>query len=695
MNFNFLVGLLFFFTFSLFSQQQIQHLSGPFGGTVEDLSVSSNGDLYAGAYPFAFIYSDGLYKSTDKGATWSELKNSSGRFQVLSILNAKNGDIWIGTYYGGILFHSTDKGQTWENKANGVDGGMCWALTEDTSGNIIAGTPIGIYKTVDNGNNWNFLSSPNALSFALDKNGNIYAGSYSGGLFKSTNNGNSWIKNSNFPNLTVPVIFIDSVSNNVYCGSGYYSNGNGVYRSTDNGSTWINIGLQGKSITGLVKNSAGYLIAGARDKDSSLFISSNEGLSWEKSGQGLKVEISRLRADEKGHLYACSENEGVFKSTDGGITFSLIGLPIAKTSSIQISKNGNYIFTATYSGIQRYDRIKKVWENKFPKIIKDITIANDDVLYAATYFEGVYRSSDAGENWQLMAFKGHSTETILSINDSVLVLACDSRYYISRDAGQSWDTTSINYTENSNAIYYDKVNGRLFLTAKDKIFYSTDQGENFTSIASPSTMIYKHGLAADKNGNLYYVSQIVPSSMYKINYPYNGSWTIEFQDASSVYSDENTNLIAGAHDGVYSYNSNSNSWDLMFNENMPFLSVLDMKKSSGSLLLATDSYGVYEIENFTGIKDKLIQNFSHILIQNYPNPFNPSTRINYQIPERGNVTIKVFDILGNELKTLVNELKEKGEYEITFDAKDFASGIYIYQIKSGNFFSSRKMTLIK
>jgi hypothetical protein len=83
------------------------------------------------------------------------------------------------------------------------------------------------------------------------------------------------------------------------------------------------------------------------------------------------------------------------------------------------------------------------------------------------------------------------------------------------------------------------------------------------------------------------------------------------------------------------------------------------------------------------------------LSQNYPNPFNPSTIINYQIPQDGFVTLKIYDILGKEVKTLVNEQKTIGRYEVKFDASDLASGIYIYQLKVNEFVLSKKMLLVK
>ncbi len=89
--------------------------------------------------------------------------------------------------------------------------------------------------------------------------------------------------------------------------------------------------------------------------------------------------------------------------------------------------------------------------------------------------------------------------------------------------------------------------------------------------------------------------------------------------------------------------------------------------------------------------------------QNYPNPFNPSTTIRYNIPtviasetkQSQLVTLKVYDVLGNEVATLVNEEKPAGSYEVKFNATGLSSGIYLYKIQSGNFVDTKKMTVIK
>ncbi len=97
----------------------------------------------------------------------------------------------------------------------------------------------------------------------------------------------------------------------------------------------------------------------------------------------------------------------------------------------------------------------------------------------------------------------------------------------------------------------------------------------------------------------------------------------------------------------------------------------------------------------TDVEDELISPENFALYQNYPNPFNPSTKIVWQSPVSGWQTLKVYDVLGNEVATLVNEYREAGRNEVTFDAGSLSSGLYIYTLRNGKFISSRKMMLIK
>jgi len=94
-------------------------------------------------------------------------------------------------------------------------------------------------------------------------------------------------------------------------------------------------------------------------------------------------------------------------------------------------------------------------------------------------------------------------------------------------------------------------------------------------------------------------------------------------------------------------------------------------------------------------KEEKLQPDEFKLENNYPNPFNPSTNIHYEIPNDGLVTLKVYDELGREVKTLVNQYLSKGRYDINFNADNLASGIYFYRLQSGSFISTKKMLLLK
>ena len=99
----------------------------------------------------------------------------------------------------------------------------------------------------------------------------------------------------------------------------------------------------------------------------------------------------------------------------------------------------------------------------------------------------------------------------------------------------------------------------------------------------------------------------------------------------------------------------------------------------------------YNQINFDGTKLPISYNLS----QNFPNPFNPATTINFQIPQTGFVALKIYDILGKEVATLVNEQKPQGRYSVNFDASRLASGVYIYQLRVNDYVSSKKMMLLK
>ncbi|MCJ7554475.1 MAG: T9SS type A sorting domain-containing protein [Ignavibacteriaceae bacterium] len=136
--------------------------------------------------------------------------------------------------------------------------------------------------------------------------------------------------------------------------------------------------------------------------------------------------------------------------------------------------------------------------------------------------------------------------------------------------------------------------------------------------------------------------------------------------------------------------------------------------SSNPFILTAPSAGTYTVNagfkspsfkwgttsaiiNVSGIDEELIGSNPNTfeLYSNYPNPFNPSTKIRYAIPQTSFTVLKVYDITGTEVMTLVNEERPAGIYEVNFDAVDLASGTYIYQLQAGNYSEAKKMILLR
>lgn len=109
------------------------------------------------------------------------------------------------------------------------------------------------------------------------------------------------------------------------------------------------------------------------------------------------------------------------------------------------------------------------------------------------------------------------------------------------------------------------------------------------------------------------------------------------------------------------------------------------------VILKTNTGGLLAVE-----QDKIKNKPSNFFLsQNYPNPFNPSTKINFSIPQTRFVTLKIYDIIGKEISTLINEEKPAGNYEVEFNGSNLSSGVYFYKIKAGSFINTKKFVLIK
>ncbi len=292
----------------------------------------------------------------------------------------------------------------------------------------------------------------------------------------------------------------------------------------------------------------------------------------------------------------------------------------------------------------------------------------------------IFNTSDGGNSWNIVAPE-NIPETLPDVpeqptasnrwvvgDSSIWFSTNQGRVFRSTNRGQSWTAANVGLGQtNVYASFQDDLNGLATAPLKSKkIAKTTDGGVSWV-------IIEEHELP--KNAVLFHVYGTDSTYMY---------FSAEFGKILSSgdgYGFTNNNGITFELEGDIPFNgltfiNDSTGWMGNSANNKIY-------KWTGPIITAVDETSLGNIpKNFT-------------LSQNYPNPFNPSTIISYSIPNSGFVTVKIYDILGREIQTLVEYNQLAGEYSISFDAAGLAGGIYFYTLKAGPFEQSLKMLLLQ
>ncbi|MDP2302626.1 MAG: T9SS type A sorting domain-containing protein [Ignavibacteria bacterium] len=694
-----LVLMICLFTNYISAQQLIwKHTGGPMGGIVGDIAINSLGEIYAGVYPFDIEYS-GLYKSTDNGDDWFKVETQFEDFEVYAIYITKEDHIWIGTNFQGRIYRSTDNGVTWENKRNGYNTGECWAFGQSKEGVMFAGDGqyIQLYRSTDYGENWEFSANLRPLVFATDSNNIVYAGTHDG-LFATTDNGLTWAQNNFLSNIPVSSILIDS-NNNIYCGTGYYNNGNGVFYSNDGGQTWAQLGLAGKIVLSLAFDSQGNLYAGT--KEDGLYKTTDLGQTWEQYNKGLyRKEVFRLKLNKQNDIFIGSENEGVFRSTNNGESFEHIGLPISSIENIVIIDD-SLIFCATPSGIQKYNRINNKWENKGLQKIYSVAKNENNYLFVGTFDEGLLYTTNLGENWVQTSLTPDSLLTIWNVasTNTYIFAQTERNFRISSDLGTTWEIfpfrswwrTSGMFL-NEDTLYFTSI----FSSLNHSLRRSFSNFTTFDSLLSGFSMVGLNGIWVHNN-YIFLADGMSSGGIYK-SFDFGLTWSkiINNKNMRTIFVSKNNKLLAAGIDSLY-YSSNfGNTMHIIESPLKPNNYVNEIEEDrNGKIFFGTYNEGLFEVDILASVQEtsSIVNNYK--LNQNYPNPFNPVTNIKFSIPKSDVVKIKVYDILGKEIQTLLNEYKTTGRYEVEFNASNLPSGIYFYRMVSGNYSEAKKMILLR
>ena len=378
--------------------------------------------------------------------------------------------------------------------------------------------------------------------------------------------------------------------------------------------------------------------------------------------------------DADGILYLAHFGQGVYRSSDSTALWEPInnGLnTLQARSAYQLLLSGNELYVATTDGIYKSTDGGESWISKSDGIqigpgalyLFTRSIFEDDGTLFTGAWSGIYLSTDGGDSWEATNITGEGIMPGFFINHNGILFAARESInypngYLSTDGGLTWEPlTSISLP----AITFLSEPPDLWAGTIGGVWLSSDDGTSWTNRSE--------GLSPDP----YNTSIIRVNGTLVTSVKFGGS---------GIYSSTNDGLL----------------WE-NFGAGLPFLNSIEKLIVYGDKIIAATSDGLWQrdtSEVAVGIESA--ENFlpeAYELSQNYPNPFNLSTYIQYSIPEAGPVTLKIYDLLGKQVKILDDGIKTAGKKRAVFRAADLASGIYLYKLQAGDYSKTKRMILLK
>ncbi|MFZ1280562.1 MAG: T9SS type A sorting domain-containing protein, partial [Ignavibacteriaceae bacterium] len=532
----------------------------------------------------------------------------------------------------------------------------------------------GVYYSANLGENWDIFSQESSAPgiFRLNLIGNyIYGTSMGEGAYRTNPDSSIWTPiNNGFPRSTITCFY--NYHNELYSGSPL----DGLFRTSNSGGNWNRLGFSSgvSSITAVDSS----LFVGTSVNE--IFRSDNNGANWIFINDDFINNIHgtiNLKAYQNKvfagvwYIGAPFPIGGIFSSTDNGYNWSNLGI-FNKVSSIAFKDS--FIFISDYwTGVFRTSDEGQSWTNVNNGLGTPYTITlgvSQDYLFACTLDSGVFVSSNNGDTWikKSAGLEGVIIQAIATIGDLIFI-GTTSGVFSSSDFGDTWLDISSGLGD-LNVYSLGISNSHLFAgtTSQGVWRFETPLPVEltfFNSILLNDKVLLNWNTATELNNYGFEIQrkQVFSSQL-----------TVSNKDWQSV--------------GFVFGNGTSNS--------PKSYSFTDEDLPSGKYsyrLKQIDNDGTFEYSNVVEITIGLPNKF--ILEQNFPNPFNPSTKISWQSPVSGHQTLKVYDVLGNEVTTLIDGFREAGNYTIDFNANKLSSGVYFYQLKAVEYIQTKKMILLR
>lgn len=547
---------------------------------------------------------------------------------------------------------------------------------------------FGIYRSTNGGLNWEYISSNPSWPISLATfAGNIFVGTYNNGVYWSSNNGVNWNQTS-LNNQRIHDIEVDSINSRMYAAT-YFS---GVLISTNNGFNWSQSSLLDTVNVVTTKNNivyAGKFLRG-------LSISTNYGNNWTQSYIN-NFSVFAIGASGNyvylGRYDYPSTTGGIYISSNNGANFSQGTIPNGVNA---ITAFDNYVFAGTTVGeVYLSTNYGSTW-----------TLRNEGLIGQPQriYSLYIYGSKMLLGTENIGIWSRNISELITGLNSPTLISPSNNSTEISLTPTLVWNTVS-GATGYKVKISMDST----FTTLTDSSTVTTNQ----YSIPSGKLSYNQKYYWKIAGYNAYGVGQ------YSIVWSFTTLNPLPLQVTLLSPSNGSSNVTL-TPTLFWNTSTNSTNYRVQVSPSNTFSYIVDSATvstnqrtiPSGKLNIATTYYWrVQGINSFGNGPWSTVWSFFTVITgvnqlgteipkeyfvgNNYPNPFNPTTRIKYGLPKEGNVKLVIYDMLGKEVKTIINETQKPGVYEATFDASSFPSGVYFYRIVTNDFVQTRRMVLVK
>lgn len=712
--------------------------------TLNDIEMISTTELWV-------VGNDGLVLHTTDGfATFEEvsLGTETDLAQVFFI-DENNG--WIGSE-DGLVYYTTDGGANWGEVSfaplmpddfsfSYFDG---LYFVNDQLGFALAGKYKlnYLYKTTDGGLTWAIKDSLNDGSQQrwydikfYDENIGVVAGNNAGTQRYTTDGGETWAVGDSAVTSPFGSCELQFLSENevLYIGQGneFWGLSLTIFKSFDGGKTWEDYtaaaeGVFDRPEGSYFKDSSNGIIVGSNGF-SKMFIFKTEdgGETWTESMGDYSLGFGEV-AGEGDLLYALGTSGHILKSEDFGDSWEILKYNTASSfESMQFVGNKGYT-------INRYSDVL-VTENGVDWEITssaglwnagDIHFIDESTGIAVKENAAILKTTDGGNSWyyvnEPVDFSSTNKVGGVSFGDEQTGYAWFSigdygayRIYKTTDAGETWSevaqiegpgyiTGGIEFFDSENGfiagprvkpdtVYYSWIKytedgGQTWSDADLSAVGEEFEGESFDGAAkidenSAIAVGGKSILRTDDKGKTWtYVDfnqTLTDTNFYRV--AFNG-------DIGIVTTYDGEMLVT--YDGGESWELNQNFYDLLTPNTLAVT-------NDGRIFFGTNDGHIYAYYDPTGVDNSEELNNEYELSQNYPNPFNPATTLKFTIPKASKVDVSIYNIIGQKVLNVTNDYYEAGTHELKIDASQLSSGVYFYQLTSGSYQVTKKMTLIK